>query len=158
FQVVDLAAIGSRLRDARVRARLDVDVVAEAVGVAANDLRACEDGHGLNAARIAQFTALYGFSEEDLLEGTLEDSAVSVLLRGDPAANELIFHLGRFAAICHEQTILEDLLGISARGRVAGFAPAGIPTSPAHKQGEDLARRSRELLQLGTAPIRSMSG
>lgn len=135
-----------------------MDVVAAAVGIAVNDLRACEDGHGLSAPRIAQIAALYGFSEQDLLDGALEDSAVSVLLRGDPAANELILHLGRFAAICHEQTVLEDLLGMSARGRVAGFAPAGIPTLPAHKQGEDLARRTRELLQLGIAPIRSMSG
>jgi Zn-dependent peptidase ImmA (M78 family) len=154
----DLQEIGGRLTLARTQARLSTGLVAKAAGVTEAELAACEAGQGLTAGRLAALAGVYGLAEEDLAgEDALPQTAVGVLLRGDPHPEELALHIGRLASICREQTVLEDLLGAPARGHVADFSPAGDPSPPAHKQGEELADKVRDVLQLGLAPIRSMT-
>ena len=151
-------AIGQTLRDAREATGISIEVAAAASGLSEELVRSCEAGNDLTAARVASLAAIYGYSEESLLLGKPSDTSVSVLLRGDPNPAEIILHLGRLASICREHTILEDLLGMPARGRVAGFAPAGPPAPPPFQHAEELANRTREAIGLGQAPIRSMSG
>lgn len=150
--------IGQKLRAAREAAGISVDLAAAASGLTAELVRSCEAGTDLTAARVASLATTYGYSEEGLLQGEPYDTSVSVLLRGDPHPDELVLHLGRLATICREHTFLEDLLGMPARGRVAGFAPAGPPPPPPFQHAEELANRTRDILGLGQAPIRSMSG
>ena len=152
------AEIGRRLKDAREAAHISLESAAAATGLSIDLVRRCEQGRDLAAGYIAKLAATYGYSEEGLLGGDVRETSVSVLFRGDPRADDLAAHLGRLAAICREQTQLEDLLGIPARGRVAGFAPAGPPAPPPWRQSEALAISTRNELDLGVAPIRSMSG
>jgi Zn-dependent peptidase ImmA (M78 family) len=156
--VLTQAEIGRTLRTAREAAGVSIEIAAAASGLTEELVRGCEDGSDLTAARVASLATIYGYSEESLLLGKPYDTSVSVLLRGDPRAAELILHLGRLASICREHTFLEDLLGMPARGRVAGFAPAGPPPPPPFQHAEELANRTREELDLGQAPIRSVSG
>jgi Zn-dependent peptidase ImmA (M78 family)/transcriptional regulator with XRE-family HTH domain len=156
--MLDPQQIGARLMEARQRARLTEDAAADAAGLTRDELEACEAGRSLTSRRLSRIAEVYGLSEEELASpGVLPETAVSVLLRGDPQGSELARHLGRFASICRERTRLEDLLGAPARGRVPSFAPAGEPTSPPHAQGEALAKRVRQELDLGLSPIRSMT-
>jgi Zn-dependent peptidase ImmA (M78 family)/transcriptional regulator with XRE-family HTH domain len=156
--VLTAAEIGRRLKDAREAAHFSLESTAAAAGLSVDLVRRCEQGRDLSAGAIACLAATYGYSEDGLLGGEVRETAVSVLFRGDPRADELAAHLGRLAAICREQTQLEDLLGIPARGRVVGFAPAGPPAPRPWRQSEALAISTRNELGLGVAPIRSMSG
>ena len=153
--------IGARLRQAREGAHLQVGVAARASELTVSQLEDAERGVGLTVEVVRRVAMAYGFAEEDLFTDTgdaIIDTAVSVLLRGDPHSDELALHLGRLAAVCREQTLLEELLGQSARGRVTSFAHAGEPSHPAYRQAEALAGQTRGVLDLGMAPVRSMSG
>lgn len=150
--------IGERLKRARDGARLSLPFAAKASHLTDDQLVEAEEGRGLTVERVRRIAETYGLAEEELLAEEFSDSAVSVLLRAETASEELALHLGRFAAICREHTLLDELLGQATRGKVTGFAPAGPPTKPTYRQAEDLARNTREQLKLGTAPVRSMSG
>jgi Zn-dependent peptidase ImmA (M78 family)/transcriptional regulator with XRE-family HTH domain len=152
----EVGEIGVRLRQAREGARLPLSVAAQAAGVPLSSLSAAEHGHGLTADLIYRVATAYGLDEADLLEDEFSDSAVSMLLKGDPRRDELALHIGRFAAICRERTILDELLEQPTQGRVAGFLPQE-PTHPPYHQAEKLADKARQQLQLGVAPIRSVA-
>lgn len=149
--------IGARLQKAREGAHVGVSPAARAIGITESELLDAEKGMGLTASRVHALSTVYGLAEEELFSETFKDTAVRVLLRGDPRSDQLILHLGRLASICREQTLLEELLGQPSRGHVNMFAPAGEPRPPAYIQAEELAKQARTLLNLGTAPIRSMS-
>jgi Zn-dependent peptidase ImmA (M78 family) len=134
-----------------------VETAAHAAELTPDVVRAVEQGQALTAGRIAALANVYGYSEEDLLDDAPMDTSVSVLLRGDPHAEDLALHLGRLTAVCREYTQLEELLGSPAQGRIVGFSPAGPPVPPPWRHGEELAIHTRNALGLGIAPIRSMS-
>ena len=148
--------VAARLRQAREGARLSPAIAAQAIGVPVTSLLAAEQGRGLTADLVWRAATAYGMSEEDLLEDDLADSAVSILLKGDPEPDHLALHIGRLASICRERTILDALLGQPAQARVALFTPSE-PTHPPYKQAEELAKATRRTLGLGVAPIRSVS-
>ena len=152
------AEIAARLKAAREGTRISVETAATAAELDAEDVRGIEQGRGLTSGRIAALAGVYGYSEEELLDGGAAETSVSVLLRGDPHAEDLALHLGRLTAVCREYTQLEELLGSPAQGRIAGFSPVGPPLPPPWRHGEELATRTRTELGLGIAPIRSMSG
>ncbi|MCA9677041.1 MAG: helix-turn-helix domain-containing protein [Myxococcales bacterium] len=149
--------IAARLMRAREAARISVETAASAAELPPDLVREVERGQGLTAGRVAALANVYGYSEEDLLDDAPLETAVSVLLRGDPHADDLALHLGRLTAVCREYTQLEDLLGSPAQGRIVGFPPAGPPAPPPWRHGEELATLTRSKLDLGIAPIRSMS-
>jgi len=151
------AEIAARLRQVREAASISVEIAARAAELTPEIVRAVERGQALTAGRIAALANVYGYSEEDLLDDAPAETSVSVLLRGDPHAEDLALHLGRLTAVCREYTQLEELLGSPAQGRIVGFSPAGPPVPPPWRHGEELATHTRKELGLGIAPIRSMS-
>lgn len=150
--------IGARLKAVRNDAHLGEATVAQAAGLSLEALRDIEDGRPAKARVLVQLAAVYGLTEVDLFAPEPPAvTAVSALLRGETDKEELALHLGRLAMICREQTELENMLGISSRGQVTRFPPAGVPPEPAFEQAENLADRVRKALNLGISPIRSMS-
>ncbi len=150
--------MGARLRALRDDAHLSEETAARAAGLTLEELRATEAGRPARARVLVQLAGVYGLTEVDLTTTEAPTAtAVSTLLRGEPDKEELALHLGRLAMISREQTELEDMLGISSRGQITRFSPAGAPTDPAFEQAERLADKVREALNLGIAPIRSMS-
>ncbi len=162
--------IGARLRRAREGAHLQVGLAARASELTASQLEDAERGVGLTVEVVRRIAMAYGFAEEDLLAGNdddIIDSAVSVLLRGDPHNDELALHLGRLAAVCREQTLLEELLGQSARDQsplsqpdLMPFIVPGVererlglvrPAVMAYERG--LITRGRLLEALGLSPF-----
>lgn len=145
-------------------------VAARASELTVSQLEDTERGVGLTVEIVRRVAMAYGFAEEDLLAENSDDiidSAVSVLLRGDPHSDELAMHLGRLAAVCREQTLLEELLGQSARGQspssqpdLTPFIGLGVdrerlglvrPAVMAYERG--LITRGRLLEALGLSPF-----
>jgi len=150
--------LGARLREAREAARLSIDVVAAAADLSPERLQGAEQGVPVTGVELARAAQVLGLSDVELgAEAPLPRTAVGVLLRGDEGRLTLAPHLGRFAAVTRDMEELESALGITSRGIVAGFTPAAAPQTIPFEQGEWLANELRRRLDLGTAPIRSMS-
>jgi Zn-dependent peptidase ImmA (M78 family)/transcriptional regulator with XRE-family HTH domain len=158
-QMLTASDIGARLRALRDDAHLDEDTAARAAGLSIEDVRAAEEGGPVRARVLVWLAAAYGLTETDLVDTEPPvATAVSTLLRGAAEdKTKLALSLGRLALVCREQTALENILGITARAAVTRFPPAGPPTAPPYAQAELLANQVRQTLNLGSAPIRSMS-
>jgi Zn-dependent peptidase ImmA (M78 family) len=150
--------LGVRLREAREAAQLPLEVVATAADVPRDRLLGAEQGTPIAGHELARVAEVLGLSDVELAaEAPLPRTAVGVLLRGDEGRLGLAPHLGRFAAVARDMDELESALGVASRGIVAGFTPAAAPQTLPFEQGEWLANELRKRLDLGTAPIRSMS-
>ncbi len=151
--------LGQRLREARERAGLTQEEVARQLGIPRTAVALFEAGKrkvsGLELARLA---FLYGRSPADFFATDFTADGVSVLLRALPAAEtdvETQKAIRRGVALAREVLRLEDLLGVE---RSATECPRykALPLRgrwEAVEQGNLLAHRERQRLELGAVPI-----
>ncbi len=156
--MISATTIGRRLRALREYSRLDAGSIADAVGVSVEALEAIEEGRGLTSLTLSRVAQFYGLLDSDILaESFTPKTAVGALFRGEPGRS-LLSHVGRFASIAREQAALEALLGVPKPTWISKFSAAGPPSDPPWGDGKRFAGMARKKLELGYAPIRSMSG
>lgn len=156
------AELGRRLRVAREQAGLKQDDIAKALGLSRASVSQLEGGDRFpNSLQLSRIAELVGEDISALLdpESYEPDRALAVLFR---ASAQLQDDEGRQAAVrgcarlCSEFSSLEDLLKID-RGQISPVSydlPAPNNRWDAVNQGDDLADRERNRLNLGDGPIR----
>jgi Zn-dependent peptidase ImmA (M78 family)/transcriptional regulator with XRE-family HTH domain len=158
--------VGARLREARQRAGLSQQDLADTLGIPRSGVSMIETGdRALASSELARLSTARGFSADELLFGeggierSLEDAEPDAVLRYFRAQTELDAVQERWLSAAEEQwRLYADL-----EQRVYGTQRFELPTYPtlsgrAFEQGERLAEQERRRLNLGSAPVRSMVG
>lgn len=148
---------------ARAASHLDAEIFGRLCDLDAERLTALETGESPTSAEVDRCARLLGLRVRDLLDGAAEQSPMKLLLRsayeqGRPSLDELDATgahraLGEFLRAVRDVAELEQLLGLATTTLpTLAVTPAPPGVHPAERE----ARRWRERLNLGIAPIPSM--
>lgn len=164
--MVGREALAQRLREARERAGLTQQQVADFLGIRRPAIAEIEAGkRAVESTELFRLAEVYGVSLRWLVRGeeAAEDRVAAALFR----AGEGVAHgvrqreVRRLARVCEAIKTLEAQLGLTrTRQPLPQYVRPGtfVSQSAAYQQGGEAAIQERDRLRLGLAPIRDVWG
>jgi Zn-dependent peptidase ImmA (M78 family)/transcriptional regulator with XRE-family HTH domain len=154
---VDLATVGTRLREARTNRGLSQEQAADVLGVTRAVLLQVEAGQRpITVSELDRYAVLYGRPVAEFVTEEPEELLVT-LLRAAPEcqdAEQIEAEILRHVSICRAGADLQRILGLSVRsGPPAYDLSAPASAGEAVEQGGYAARQERQRLGLGDNPI-----
>lgn len=150
--------IASRLRQARDAAGLTQAEVATVLRLPRPSISQIEAGdRAVRSEELSKLAQLYGKPVTFFLEEVMGDEALTVMFRAPIVREEDRVPLERGLALCQKYRELEQMLNIE-QGDPLQFVKVPRPRSKgeAIRHGEFIARKARDLLELGSAPIKDL--
>ena len=155
--------LGRRIAEARQRAALTQEQVADALRVPRTAITQLESGNRqVSSLEIVEMGRLFGVDVRDLLEGKNAGEELVTLFRSkgagaDPAAERAVKEC---QPICQAVADVEDLIEehdpVARTARLGTYPLRALPGDP-RTQGQTLARLERDRLRLGPGPIPDLS-
>ncbi len=161
---IDLATLGTRLRDARINCGLSQEAVAAELGLPRTAVVHMEAGNrSISTVELSDLARIYNRRITDFFqEGTADDPDILVALhrlapefKDQPQVER---EIGRYVRVCQEGVTLRTLIGLPA---VSGPPKYDLPSprsvTEAVRQGSLVADEARRRLGLGDNPIPDMA-
>jgi Zn-dependent peptidase ImmA (M78 family)/transcriptional regulator with XRE-family HTH domain len=156
----DRQRIAAKLRQAREAARLTQAEVATVLGLPRPSVSQIEAGdRAVRSEELSRLAQLYGKPVASFLEGKDVEEPLTVLFRAPDVVEEDQKPLEHALSVCAKYQELEQILGMEP-GDPLQFVGLPRPRNKgeALRHGEYVARKARDLLQLGSAPIADLAG
>lgn len=157
----DRERIASRLRQAREAAKLTQEEVATVLKLPRPSISQIESGRrAVRSEELNKLAQLFGKPVTSFLgEGEEEEGPLALLFRAPNVVQEDRAPLESGLALCRKHQELEKVLGM-APGDPLQFVGLPRPKTKgeAIRHAEFIARKARDLLQVGLAPITDLAG